>query len=511
MTVKTRVLLHTSAVLLAALLIVAVTPLARAADPGVLTIGVGAVAETLDPHLSLSGLSILTYANVFETLTAVDFSRSAAELKPALATSWKLVAPTTWEFALRRGVQFSDGEPFNADTVKFTVERVLDAATRSPVRGRIANVEAVQIVDPYTVRIISKSPDPILPKRMAVVFMVPPKYLQSAGAKQFGTKPVGTGAFCVDRYVPLQEVSLVPCNRGGATAKVKQVKMVQIPEASSRVAALRSGGVQAIQNVPIDQVDLLKKEGFQIRHAIAGRTMMLMLRAQTDTPIKDRNVRQALSHAVDSDAIFTNLVKGFGALANGQPIGPDGFGHNPTLRAYKHDPARAKELLAKAGYPNGFTVTMDATNGVYVADRDTAQSAQAYFAAIGVTLKELTVEFGEFQRRTDSGTHEPIFLGSYNYFPIMDGDFVLQWFWSKHPVKVGAYPEFDRVFEASRSEMDMKKREELLRQASKIVHEEAASVYLFRPPDIYAVAPGVSGLNPRPDLLLLFDQVSVAR
>ena len=482
-----------------------------AADPSTLTIGVGAVAETLDPHLSLSGLSTLTYANVFSTLTIVDFSRGMAELKPGLAASWKLVNPTTWEFTLRRGVQFSDGEPFNAETVKFSIERVMDPATKSPVRGRIPNVEAVQIVDPLTVRVVSKAPDPILPKRMAVVFMVPPKYMQRVGAKQFASKPVGTGSFCVDQYVPLQEVSLVACGAGSGGVRLRRVKMVQIPEASSRVAALRSGGVQAIQNVPLDQVELLRKENFQIRHAIAGRTMMLMLRAQTETPLKDRNVRLALSHAVDSGAIFTNLVRGFGALANGQPIGPDGFGHNPVIKPLRYDPAQAKELLAKAGYPNGFTITMDATNGVYVADRDTSQSAQAYFSAIGVTLKEVTVEFGEFQRRTDSGTHEPIFLGSYNYFPIMDGDFVLQWFWSKHPVKVGAYPDFDKTFEASRSEMDAKKRAELLRQASRIVHDEAAAVYLFRPPDIYAVASGVAGFTPRPDLLLLFDQISVAQ
>ena len=483
----------------------------HAADPSTLTIGVGAVAETLDPHLSLSGLSTITYANIFSTLTTVDFSRGAAELKPGLAASWKIVNPTTWEFTLRRGVKFSDGEPFDADTVKFSVERVMDPATKSPVRGRIPNVEAVQIVDPLTVRVVSKAPDPILPKRMAVVFMVPPKYIQRVGAKQFASKPVGTGAYCLDQYVPLQEVSLVACGAASGSARLGRVKMVQIPEASSRVAALRSGGVQAIQNVPLDQVDLLKKENFQIRHAIAGRTMMLMLRAQTDTPLKDRNVRLALSHAVDAGAIFTNLVRGFGALADGQPIGPDGFGHNPAIKAYPYDPTQAKALLAKAGYPNGFTITMDATNGVYVADRDTAQSAQAYLSAVGVTLKEVTVEFGEFQRRTDSGTHEPIFLGSYNYFPIMDGDFVLQWFWSKHPVKVGAYPEFDKIFEASRSEMDTKKREELLRQASRIVHDEAASVYLFRPPDIYAVAAGVTGFTPRPDLLVLFDQISVAR
>jgi peptide/nickel transport system substrate-binding protein len=484
----------------------------EAADPSTFTIGVGAVAETLDPHLSLSGLSILTYANVFTALTVVDFSRGIAEIKPGLASSWKLVSPTTWEFALRRDVQFSNGEPFNAETVKFTVERVHDSATRSPVRGRIPNIEAVQIVDPYTVRILSKAPDPILPKRMAVVFMVPPKYMQQVGAKQFGTKPVGTGFFCVDRYVPLQEIVLVPCPRSGAPApRIKQVRMVQIPEAASRVAALRSGGVQAIQNVPLDQVDLLKKEGFQIKHAIAGRTTMLMLRAQSDTPLKDRNVRLALSHAVDSDAIFTNLVRGFGALANGQPIGPDGFGHNPAIKPYRYDPGAAKDLLAKAGYPNGFTIPMDATNGVFVADRDIAQSVQAYFSAVGVTLKEVTVEFGEFQRRTDNGTHEPIFLGSYNYFPIMDGDFVLQWFWSKSPAKVGAYPEFDRAFEASRSEMDTKKREELLRQASKILQDEAGAVFLFRPPDIYAVASGVSGFTPRPDLLVLFDQISVGK
>jgi peptide/nickel transport system substrate-binding protein len=480
------------------------------AESSTLTVGVGAVAETLDPHLSLAGLSILTYANVFDALTVVDFSGGTPEIKPALARSWKLVSPTVWEFSLRRDVKFSNGEPFGAEAVKFSVERVLDPATKSPVRGRLPNVESVQIVDPYTVRILSKAPDPILPKRMAVAYIVPPKYMQQVGPKQFASKPIGTGSFCVDRYLPLQEITLVPCGRPKPTVP-KQVKLVQIPEAASRVAALRSGGAQAIQNVPLDQADLLKKEGFQIQHAIAGRTMMLMLRAQTETPLKDRNVRLALSNAVDTDAILTNLVKGFGAPANGQPIGPDGFGFNPTLKSIRYDSAAAKALLAKAGYANGFTISMDATNGVFAADRDTAQSAEAYLSAVGVTLKVVTVEFGEFQHRTDSGTHEPIFLGSYNYFPIMDGDFVLQWFWSKHPVKVGAYPEFDRAFEASRVEMDVKKREELLKNASKILQDEGAAVYLFRPPEIYAVARGVSGLTPRPDLLVLFDQVTIGK
>lgn len=484
----------------------------EAAPTGSLTIGAGTLPDTMDPHLSLAGLAAVVYGNVFDTLTTIDFGKGTAEVAPVLASSWRLVNPTTWEFKLKSGIQFSNGEPFTAEAVKFNIDRILDPATKSPVRGRIATVESAQVVDPTTVRVVTKSPDPILPKRMAVVFIVPPKYFERVGAKQFASKPIGSGPFCVDSYVPLQQLVLSACARVGRTApQLAQIKMVQIPEAASRVAALRSGGVQAITGITADQVDLLKKEGFQISHAVAARTMMMMLRAQTETPLRDRNVRLALSYAVDSDAIFNTLVKGLGALASGQPIGPDGFGHNPAIKGYPYDPAKTRELLAKAGFPNGFTITMDATNGAFVADKDTAQSAQAYLQTVGVNVKIVTVEYGEFLRRTDNGTHEPIFLAPYNYFPVMDGDFVLQWFWSKHPVKVGTYPDFDRLFEASRQEMDPKKREELLRGASKVVHDEAAAVFLFRPPDIYALAPGVTGFAARPDLFVPLTGVSIKR
>src|SRR5215831_8871625 len=123
----------------------------EAAPTGSLTIGAGALPDTLDPHLSLAGLAVVVYGNVFDALTAIDFSKSTAEVAPLLASSWRLVNPTTWEFKLKSGVQFSNGEPFTAEAVKFNIDRILDPATKSPARGRIATVESAQVVDATTV------------------------------------------------------------------------------------------------------------------------------------------------------------------------------------------------------------------------------------------------------------------------------------------------------------------------------------------------------------------------
>jgi len=261
--------------------------------------------------------------------------------------------------------------------------------------------------------------------------------------------------------------------------------------------------------VPLDQIDSLKREGFIFKSAVAARTMMLMLRLPDSDALRKSEVREALAYAIDAQQIFNSLIKGYGRLALGQPVGPDGFGHNPSLKPHPYDPAKAKQLLAKAGYQNGLALDMDTTSGYFPADIETAQAVQGYLGAVGIKVNILKMELGEFLRRTDRGAHAATFLGAYNYYPVMDGDFVLQWFWSKHPVRVGMYPDFDRFFEASRRETDPAKRLQLLQDANKVLSNEVAAVFLYQPPDLYAVNPKIEGLTARPDLVVDLSTVGV--
>jgi peptide/nickel transport system substrate-binding protein len=493
-----------------------VTPAAPApatAEPPVpqeIVIAVPSLLSNLDAHATAGPYNGVKFA-IFDTIVRTD---EKGNVIPWLATSWKTVQPTVWELKLRTDVTFSNGEPLDAAAVKFSIERVINPATKSALAGRIPLVTGADTVDASTVRITTKQPDAILPARLTAIFAVPPKEVTTVGPEQFGLKPVGSGPFKVAEFVADTRIVFERNAESWRKTKVEKLTFLNLPENSTRIAALRGGQAHLIYTPPADQTAALERDGFVIAATNFARLNVFDLDVVTeDTPLKDKRVRQALNYAVDKETILKNIAGGRGRVADGQLVGPAGFGYDPTLKPYPYDPAKAKQLLAEAGYPNGFAIRMENSSGDD-ASRQQNLAVQGYLRDVGVNaqldLYELNVWLDHFYAR--NGTKRaPIFGWAPNYFPAMDADFTLQWFISTSPKKTYSNPEFDRLYAASTVELDVQKRLGLIKQMSAIVREEAPVIFLHEPQEVWAVSKKIQGYVPQPNNEPYWEQLSITR
>jgi peptide/nickel transport system substrate-binding protein len=478
----------------------------RAQSAGVLRVALGSMVAAMEPNARTSGPpSTIVYYPIFDTLVATDAQGNPT---PALASAWRNVAPDTWELDLRSDVRFSNGEPFDAAAAKWTLERVLNPENRQVVRARITTIKSVAVAGPLTLRIVTTLPDPILPRRLASVFMLPPAYFQRVGEQEFANRPIGTGPVEVAAFQPSASVTLRAIESSWrGRPKVQQIMLRSIPDASTRVAALRAGEVHIAENIPPDLARQLGQGGTRVVANTIGQTNLIILNTRNPA-LADRRVRQALNHAVDKDAIVQQLLSGYGE-ATGQLVASNGVGHDPAIRPYAYDPARARQMLQAAGVRN-LNVKIHTTQGLQLMDREVTEAVAGYLAAVGVTATIEVLETAAYVDAYHGGRMDPAFFIGWWYFPAMDGDFVFVWNESSRPQSRITNPEFDRLYAASTSEMDPDKRGDLLRRMGRLLHEEAAGIFLYHPQQTFGVRAEVSGFTPRPDRVINFDTIAVA-
>ncbi|MDQ7844683.1 MAG: ABC transporter substrate-binding protein [Armatimonadota bacterium] len=472
-----------------------------------LVIGIGSLPNTPDPHLDSTANALPAYAAMFEKLVASD---GKGGIVPVLAKSWRLVDPQTWEFELQQGVRFHNGVSLSAEDVKFTIERVLAPATRSPWLGRISAIDRVEVVDPTRIRIVTKAPFAPLLQGLTVVDIIPARYFQERGPAGFAAAPVGTGPFVFKEWVRADRM-VFTANPGywRGAPKVGEVVFRAIPEDSTRVAGLETGDLDVALLIPPEQVDRLKARGLEVRAVNLGQGMVVNLRSNAGGPLANRKVRQALNYAVDKDAIFKTLLRGFGRILDGQVVGPDAFGYNPTLRPYPYDPQRAKQLLAEAGFPQGFDLVFNGTIGRYTKDKEIDEFIVGQLAEVGVRARLEVVEGGVYIQRFIARQFEGAWIWAWQYFPAMDADLPLNFFGCQAVGNFFCSPAFDALFAQGRASTSPDKRAEILRRAARIVREEAPVIFLVQTPGIYGVQPRVRGLVWGADYLMNLHKVEV--
>ncbi|MBI4278846.1 MAG: hypothetical protein HY660_10355 [Armatimonadetes bacterium] len=484
---------------------------AGAAPSGRLTVGMGSIAPTLDPHRLVAAPATIPYYAMFDPLVTVKVTDPTV-LEPALATSWRNVNDTTWEFRLRSGVRFHNGDGFSARDVKFTIERALNPDNKLPIRTRVASVKTVETPDAMTVRIITLEPDPILPKRLSTLFIVPADYVAKAGAAGFEAKPVGTGAFQFKAFARGTAITLAagPNSWRGAP-KVAEVIIRNMPEPGVRVAALKTGEVDLIDGVPPDQAADLQRGGFAVSSAVRGAVFMYELGSILGlTPFKDKKVRQAVNYAIDKEALVKEIMRGYGRPAQGQLVGSDAFGFAPNVPAYPYDPNKARQLLAEAMYPNGFDTVISTTQGANPNDKEITEAVVGYLQRVGVRAKIEILQFAVFAQKfyDDKGGRGAMFAWAPAYYQVMDADFALNWFDSSRPEKRYNNPEFDRLYRASRTEMNPQRRLQQLQQAAAVLREDPPAMFVLQPANVYAASRRVQGFTARPDVIITFDSIA---
>jgi peptide/nickel transport system substrate-binding protein len=471
------------------------------AQERVLTTAQGAFPPSLSPGEQANpSLSILLHIHDGLTWTDRDLT-----VKPHLAERWETVDPTTWRFYLRKGVKFHNGEPFNAEAVKFTIDRAMDKNRPYARRGRIGLVKQVTVVDEYTVEIKTNGPFPLLPRGLRDIVMEPPRYIREKGDDWASQHPVGTGPFKLVSWTPNDRVVLeANTSYWGGRPPYDRLVIRNIPEPSTRVAALKAGEVQIAEQIDIDLLrEIERTRGLHVETVPIHMGMVFtfdLLKASPDSPVKNLKVRQAIDHAIDRATLWSELLGKRGAILDGQLITRGAVGYHPGLRPTPYDPARAKQLLAEAGYPKGFALNIATPVGKYLIDRDLAIAVASQLGKVGITANVDVIEWGAYSKALGSKKMPPMHvIGWYN---VGDADFGMIWYATASARSFWESPEFDKLFTASRSELDPKKREELLHQAGQMMHDQLPSIYLFQLPALYGVSDRITGWKPRPDEML---------
>ena len=367
-----------------------------------LTIGLGTDVTSLDPHYH----NLTPNNNVAQHVYGLLVQRNEKEqLEPGLATEWKAVDPTTWEFKLRRGVKFHDGSDFTAEDVIASINRVPKVPNSpSPFTAYTKQIVKMDVVDPYTVRFHTATPYPLMPSDMTQVFMISRKY-ENASTDDFnsGKAAIGTGPYKLVRYAKGDRIELARFDGwwGGKTPWDK-VTMRLLPQNAARVAALLAGDVQAIEAVPSEDIARLKQDKrFSLYRTVVDRLIYLHLDSSRDAspyvtdkegkplernPLKDARVRHALSLAIDRKAIVDRVMEGE-AVPAGQLVPDFLFGASKNLKPDKFDPEGAKKLLAEAGWAQGFGLTLHTPNDRYANDSKIAQTIAQMWTRIGIPTK----------------------------------------------------------------------------------------------------------------------------
>ncbi|WP_307728820.1 glutathione ABC transporter substrate-binding protein [Alkalicoccobacillus plakortidis] len=384
---------------------------------GDLVIDMGAEAVSLDPHLANDVPSGNVASNIFDRLVTFD---EEMNIEKSLAKDWEQVDDLTLRFELEEGVTFHDGEPFNAEAVKANIDRVTDPDIASPRGYLFTNISEVEVIDDYTVEV--KTDEPFAPLIYSFAHngggMISPKSIEEDYAameegKEPGSvinnHPVGSSYFEFESWDTGQQIKLVNNeDYWGEPAKLDSVTFKTVPEDGTRLADLETGSAHVSDPFSPSDVERVKgTDGLDIIESNSMGIEYIGFNTQK-APFDDKRVRQAISMAVDNEAIIENLLNGYGVPAIG-PMSPQIIGFDDTVEPLGYDPEKAKELLAEAGYPDGFKTS------IWTNDKrervDLVTYLQQELGKIGIEVETETMEWGSYLDRTNSGDHDMFVLG----------------------------------------------------------------------------------------------------
>lgn len=482
-----------------------------------LVFGQSGLPVTLDT--GQDGNSLTPAYQMLEPL--VFFEKGTANLIPGLATEWSSNEDgTVWTLKLREGVTFHDGTPFNAEAVKFNFDRWNDPANEYRYDkpfvpwtwvfggfGEDSVLESVDVVDEYTVQLNLRSGVSFIPAMLASSYfgMHSPTAIKEAMA-DYGTPvygAVGTGAY---QFVEWVDGSQVVMERyegyWGEPANVGRLVFLGIEDPTVRLAQLKSGAIDIAVNLASDDLAAVESDpNLEVATAESNLNVGYLAFHQANEPFDDVLVRKAVAHAIDKQAIVEAFYAGLGTPAT-QFLPPSLWGRAEDIEPYGYDPERAKELLAEAGFPDGFETElwyMPVSRPYYPGPQDIATAMAAYLADVGIQAELKTVDWGTYLDQYDDGEYPMYMLGwSADY---ADPDNFLYTFFGpgSAPDQLGWNNQevFDLLNQA-RAATTQEARAELYAQAAKIIHEEAPSLPIAHNSVLNATRTGIEGFYPSP-------------
>jgi peptide/nickel transport system substrate-binding protein len=438
-----------------------------------------------DPHFSTSSNDIRVSFNVFDNLTS---RHPDGKLYPGLATEWKLEGQTTWRFKLRQGVKFHNGDPLTSADVKFSIERTYDPAAKTMVATALATIEKIETPDPSTVVITTKKPDPLLPARLAFYGgqIVPKKYLESVGNDTFNAKPVGSGPVKFGSWVK-DDRAVLEANPDywGGKIDVDRWIMRPIPETAPRIAALLKGEVDVITQLPPDQGERVAgNASTRVAGSLYAGLYVLAVNSKRP-PLDNPLVKQALSLAIDRQAIVKELWRGRGIVPSG-PVAKGDNHFDASLPALAYNPAEAKERLKKAGYKNE-EVYIETTVAYVAQDKAMSEAIAAMWKDVGVNVKVEVIEYSVRAQKNREKSFKGVFWSDPTS-TLGDPDGMMwRLLGPGGPQDYWREAKFDELGNAARFSVDEKFRAQAYKEMTKIFLENFPWLPVIQPYEDYGL------------------------
>jgi peptide/nickel transport system substrate-binding protein len=499
-----------------ALLALPATP-ARAQD---LSIGLSAAITSMDPHFHNLSPNNNVMEHLYETLVAKDGSY---RLRPGLAESWRNVDDLTWEFRLRKGVRFHDGSEFTAADVVASLNRAPNVP-KSPSSFGIytRQIAEVQVVDPFTIRVRTKTPYPLLPNDLSTIYIISAKH-EKATTEDFnaGRAINGTGPW---RFVKWQLDDRIELARNdsywGPRPQFERVTLRIIVKDPTRVAALLAGDVRAIENVPTSDIArLATNKELTLSRTISNRFIYLHMDSARDksphvadaagkpldkNPLKDARVRRAMSLAINRQAIVDKVMEG-AAVATGQLLPPGLFGYVPGIKPPAFDPEGARKLLAEAGYPDGFSLVLHTPNDRYVNDEQVSQAVAGMLSKVGIRTRVEAMPSAVFFSRGNNLEFSFMLVGwaaatgeASSSLRALVATFDKEKGWGVSNRGRYSNPKVDQLTDKGLSTLNDPAREKLFQAATEVAMNDLGVIPLYHQVGVWASRRGIA-YTPRTD------------
>jgi peptide/nickel transport system substrate-binding protein len=449
-----------------------------------LVVAQGGDISKFDPHFSTSSNDIRVSFNIFDNLVS---RHPDGKLHPGLATEWKLQGQTTYTFKLRSGVRFHNGDPFTSADAKASLERTYDPNAKTMVATAFTTIDRIETPDATTLAIHTKTPDPLLPARLAFYGgqIVPRKYLESAGNDGFNAKPVGTGPVRFASWAK-DDRAVLEANPDywGGKIEVDRVIFRSIPETAPRIASLQKGEVDVITQLPPDHYERVNTGSTQVRGALYAGLYVLAVNSKRP-PLDNPLVKQALSLAIDRELIVKELWRGRGIVPNG-PIAKGDNHYDVSLPPLAYNPKEARERLKKAGYRNE-EIVIETTAGYVANDKPMAEAVVAMWRDIGVNARAEVIEFSVRAQKNREKSFKGLFWSDPTS-TLGDPDGMMwRLLGPGGPQDYWRQARFDELGAAARSSVDEKFRAEAYREMTKIFLEHFMWLPVIQPYEDYGV------------------------
>ncbi len=458
--------------------------------------------NTLDPYQMVSLHPEGSVAShLWDTLTLLN---DDLQIEPHLAESWRVVNNFTWEIKLRRDINFHNGEPVNAEAVRFSIERAQSTPGSLETFDRDVALEKVEIVDDYTLRLTSKQPVVNLPYHLAFLEILPPVYYSETNSDLLAVTPIGSGPYQLSEvWTPNETLVLeaVPTYWKGAPDLTRLI-FETVPLPDKRLEALRLEEATLVTDLPPMPVDEWNSLNSKLEAIESTQRMFVGIHVEEESPLADKQVRQALNYGVNVEQIVEDWLEGYGE-PYGSWVNPPA--NNPDLAPWPYDPDLARELLTEAGYGGGFTMTLRTPAGGYHNDAAIAEIMAQQLSELGITMQVDSVSnWGIYVRQLLTDDTADLFLLGLNSRG--DGLEDVKNLSINFPFNPGGWQNesFEELLERGTNTFNEDSRNRHLNEAQAVAYEDAPWIWLWRPYDFYGVSQNLDWTPRRDGLVNLY-------